>query len=50
MGCSLEKQKSITTTNVFQKFLDNSKSKANKIWVDKGSKLYNRSMIMVTGQ
>ena len=28
----------------FKKILDNSKRKPNKIWVDKGSKFYNRSM------
>ena len=28
----------------FKKILDNSKRKLNKIWVDKGSKFYNRSM------
>ena len=28
----------------FKKFLDDSKRKPNKIWVDKGSELYNRSI------
>ena len=28
----------------FKKIVDNSKRKPNKIWVDKGSKFYNRSM------
>ena len=31
-------------TNVFQKILDQSNRKPNKIWVDKGSEFYNRSM------
>ena len=34
----------ITITNGFQKFLKESSHKANKIWVDKGSEFYNRSM------
>ena len=34
----------MSIVNVFQKILDNSKRKPNKIWVDKGSKFYNRSM------
>ena len=39
----LKDKKGITITNAFQKFLDESNCKPNKIWVDKGSKLYNRS-------
>ena len=31
----------ITITNAFQKFLDKSNRKRNKIWVDKGSEFYN---------
>ena len=31
-------------TYAFQKVLDESNCKSNKIWVDKGSKFYNRSM------
>ena len=31
-------------TNAFQKILDESNRKPNKIWVDKGSEFYNRSM------
>ena len=31
-------------TNAFQNILNESKSKPNKIWVDKGSEFYNRSM------
>ena len=33
-----------TIVNAFQKILDDSKRKPNKIWVDKGSEFYNRSM------
>ena len=40
----LKGNKEITITNAFQKVLDESKCKSNKIWVDKGSKFYNRSM------
>ena len=40
----LKDKKRITITNVFQKILDESNRKPNKIWVDKGSELYNRSM------
>ena len=35
--------KGITFTNVFQKILNKSNCKRNKIWVDKGSEFYNRS-------
>ena len=31
-------------TNAFQKILDESNCKLNKIWVDKVSEFYNRSM------
>ena len=44
MGCSCKKQKSITITNAFQKILDDSERKPNKIWVDKGSEFYNGLM------
>ena len=37
-------KKGITITNAFQKFLDESRLKPNKIWIDKGSKFYNRSV------
>ena len=40
----LKDKKCIKITNVFQKILDESNRKPNKIWVDKGNKLYNRSM------
>ena len=40
----LKDKKVITIVNAFQKILDDSKRKPNKIWVDKGSEFYNRSM------
>ena len=40
----LKEKKSITITNLFQKILDESNHKSNKIWIDKGSELCNRSM------
>ena len=39
----LKNKKGITITNAFQRFLDESIRKPNKIWVDKGSEFYNRS-------
>ena len=44
MGCSFKNKKGITITNAFQKVLHKSVCKPNKIWVDKGSEFYNRSM------
>ena len=35
----LKDQKGITITNAFQKILDESNRKLNKVWVDKGSEL-----------
>ena len=40
----LKDKKGITITHAFQKILDESNWKLNRIWVDKGSKFYNRSM------
>ena len=40
----LKDKKGITIVNAFQTILNNSICKPNKIWVDKGHKLYNRSM------
>ena len=40
----LKDKKGITIINAFQKTLDEINRKPNKIWVDKGSKFYNRSM------
>ena len=37
-------KKGITLSNGFQKIVDESGRKPNKIWVDKGSGFYNRSM------
>ena len=39
----LKDKKGITITNVFQKILDDFYRKPNKIWVDKGSKFYNKA-------
>ena len=40
----LKDRKSVTIVNVFQKVLSKSDCKPNKIWEDKGSKFYKRSM------
>ena len=40
----LKDKTGITTTNVFRKILDESYRTPNKIWIEKGSELYNRSM------
>ena len=37
----LKDKKGITIANAFQKLLDDSTRKPNKIWVDKGSEFYN---------
>ena len=37
----LKDKKGLSIVNVFQKILDDSKRKPNKIWVDKGSEFYN---------
>ena len=39
----LKDKKGVTIVNPFQKILDNSKRKANKLWTDQVSKLYNDS-------
>ena len=41
---SLEYKKGITITNAFQNILRESNGKPKKIWVNKGSEFYNRSM------
>ena len=41
---SLKDKKCITTTNAFQKICRESNRKPNKIWVDKGSDFYDRSI------
>ena len=40
----MKDQKSVNIVNAYQKILDDSKRKPNKIWVDKESEFYNRSM------
>ena len=40
----LKDKKVITITNAFQKILHGSNRKPNKIWLEKGSEFYNRSM------
>ena len=40
----LKDKKGLTIVNAFQSILNDSKRKPNKIWVDKGSEFYNRSM------
>ena len=40
----LKDKNGITITNGFQKILNESQPKPNKIWVDKGSEFYNRSI------
>ena len=40
----LKEKKGITITDAFQKIWDQSNWKPNKIWADKGSEFYNRSM------
>ena len=39
----LKDKKSISIANGFQKILNNSKRKPNKIWVDRGSEFYDNS-------
>ena len=40
----LKNKKDATITNAFQKILDESNCKPNRIWVDKSNKFDNRSM------
>ena len=39
----LKDKKGVSIADAFQKILDDSNRKPNKIWVDKGSKFYNSS-------
>ena len=39
----LKNKKCVSIVDVFQKMLDDSNSKQNKIWADKGSEFYNSS-------
>ena len=41
---ALKDKKLITITKVFQKVLNESGPKPNKVWVDRGGEFYNRSM------
>ena len=41
---SLKDKKGNTIANAFQKILEESNHKPNKIWVEKGIKFYNRSI------
>ena len=41
---SLKDKKGVSIVNAFQSILKKSNRKSNKIWVDKGSEFYNRSM------
>ena len=41
---SLKNEKGITMTNTFQKVLDESNHKPNKIWINKVIEFYDRSM------
>ena len=40
----LKDKKGVTITNAFQNILDESNCKPSKIWVDKGSEIYDRSI------
>ena len=40
---SLKDKKGVSIVDAFQKTLDDSNRKPNKIWVDKGSEFYNNS-------
>ena len=44
MFLPLKHRKGIKITNAFQKILNECNCKPNKIWVDKGSEFYNRSI------
>ena len=41
----LKDKQGVTIVTAFQSVLKDSKRKLNKIWVDKGSEFYNRSMV-----
>ena len=40
----MQDKKDVSIVNAFQSILDESKKKPNKIWVDKGSEFYNKSV------
>ena len=43
LDISLKDKKGVSIVDAFQKILDDSNRKPNKIWVDKGSEFYNNS-------
>ena len=43
MGYSFKRQKGVSIVNAFQKIIDDSKRKPNRIWVDKGREFYYNS-------
>ena len=43
MACSFKRYYCVSIVDGFQKILDDSNRKPNKIWVDKGSEFYNGS-------
>ena len=47
---SLKSKKGTTITDAFQKKLNESNRKPNKIWVDKGSEFYSRSTKSLLGK
>ena len=40
----MKDKKGVSIVNAFQKILNNSKRKPNKIWVDQGSEFYNNAL------
>ena len=44
MCCFFKKKNTIAITDAFQAYLDRSKGKHNKRWIDKGSEFSDRSM------
>ena len=44
MGFSFKNKKGFTISNAFQKLLDESNHKRNRLWVHKGCEFYNRSI------
>ena len=43
---SLKDKKGVSIVNAFQKLLDKSERKPNKIWVDKESEFYNKKKLL----
>ena len=44
MGYSFKRKKRTTITNEFQNSLNESNPKKNRLWLENGSRFYNRSM------